>query len=476
MAVNANQHETRSVTSGRAFSETVLSMRWLSLVVVYIGMLMVNQFFAQLSLGRFSQDGFSDYVSNLEANANVDRFSRSIMSFLADNAALFAPLLAVFVAVAGLMCMLLLARSAVVLVVSAFFWMLWYASSATSGIWTFEYLFPAAFALITGLATLPHFVGADGRDRWLGARLLGSLPMRIWVLVTIVIAVLLGWFFSMAESGGADNYVIVSVVSAVAFIVLLGATGILDRWRTISTPVSAGWAKRLTKVPWEALMIVCIGAMMTIQVFADVQVGWFDASGYEALVSSYATNTGAPGWWSSFLNFVADNAEIFMPLQAIAEFACGFFLVTLIVRSLALFATFGFFFSLMFSEFGVSATIKAGSENTWEWEMLFVTGVLLMLAVAHLARALQQTTRKDMALGDRFFIETGLTGQFAFVVASSAALWAIGTQTRMFGSGYATISFRGGLYFLGCLLVMLFVDRQRTPTTNTERQRRTWTT
>jgi len=57
-------------------------MRWLSLVVVHIGMLMVNQFFAQLSLGRFSQDGFSDYVSDLEANANVDRFSRSIMSFL----------------------------------------------------------------------------------------------------------------------------------------------------------------------------------------------------------------------------------------------------------------------------------------------------------------------------------------------------------------------------------------------------------
>ena len=197
---------------------------------------------------------------------------------------------------------------------------------------------------------------------------------------------------------------------------------------------------------------------------------------YEALVSSYAENTGAPAWWSSFLDFVADNAEIFMPLQATAEFACAFFLVTLLVRPLALLATFGFFFTLMFSEFGVSATIKAGSETTWEWEMLFLTGVILMLAVAHLGPLLTSTTWKSRLLGAQLFLVTPLWGQLVFAVVGGFAVWAVGIQTRMFGSGYATISWRGGLYFFGCFLVLIALDRLRDPSDLGERSSRTWVT
>lgn len=278
----------------------------------------------------------------------------------------------------------------------------------------------------------------------------------------------------MAESGGPGDSTQVSIVSAIALGILLIVTGLMDGQRHEGLVTPGGAIGRLTHVPWEAIMIVGIGGMMTIQVFADVEVGWFDTSGYEGLVSSYAEDTGAPGIWSSFLNFVADNAEFFMPLQAVAEFACAFFLVTLLARTLALLATFGFFFTLMFSEFGVSATIEAGSETTWEWEMRFLTGVIFMLAVAHLARALQQTTWKDRILGDRCFLVIPLLGQFLVAIAGALTVWAVGIQARMFGSGYATVSWRGGLYFLGCAIMLIIFDRMRTRTELDARSQRLW--
>lgn len=474
--MNKQQVEGEIVAEVDGFASTVTRMRWMSLVIVYLGMLMVNQFFAQWSLGRFGADGFANYLTDLQTNANIDRYTRDILGILADNASILAPLLAIFVAVTGLACMLLLSRPVAALVVSAFFWILWYITSATSGIWTFEYFFPAIFGLIAGLATLPLFTSAQGRSKLLGPSILGRLSLQTWIAISVALSVTLAWFFTMAESGGPDNYLTVSLVSGIALAILLVGTGVMDKHRHAGTPPkdATGLTRFLQRAPWPALMILIIGSMMTIQVFADVEVGWFDVEGYSGLISQYAQDTGAPWWWSSFLNFVADHAAFFMPLQAIAEFSCAFFLVTLLIRPITLVATFGFFFTLMFSEFGVSATVKQGSENTWEWEMLFVTGVLLMLAIMHFGRAAEQTTWKHRILGDKFFNKLELPWQLVVAFLSVLGLWSVGTQTKMFGSGYATISLRGALFFFGCLMVLIVIERFREPESWNIRTDRLW--
>jgi len=167
----------------------------MSLLLIFLGMLMVNQFFSQLGHGRFSADGFEAYVRYLANTANVDWLTQLALGAIADNAALFAPLLAVFVAVTGLALMLLIASPVVAFSVSLFFWVLWYVTSSITAIWTFEYFFPAVFALIAGLATLPQFISTSGRNKWLGARVLGGLQLPVWISLSIGISVLLAWFF-----------------------------------------------------------------------------------------------------------------------------------------------------------------------------------------------------------------------------------------------------------------------------------------
>ncbi len=454
---------------------TVCSMRWMSLLLVFLGALMVNQFFSQLGHGRFSADGFESYTRFLASTGNVNRVAQSALNAVADHADVFGPLLAIFVTITGVALMLLVARPIAAFCVSLFFWVLWYVTSTTSGIWAFEYLFPAVFSLIAGLATLPQFAGASGRDRWLGARVRGRLRLPAWIALSIGVSALLTWFFIMARGGGGQpDYEAVAAYSGAAIVLLLITTGLIDHHRHADPPTPEGRYRRLAALPWIDMMIIVIGAMVCIQVFADIQVDWFTVDGYQHLTRLYAQTTGAPEWWSDFLWLASENAAVLMPIQATLEFSCAFFLVTLLVRPLTLLATFVFFSTLMISEFGTPVGHIA-NDDTWEWELLFVTGTILVLAVVTLAEALGKEGWRARILGDRFY-PIGLPWKFLVAIVGAGLLWAVGIQTKMFGSGYETISWRGGLFFFCALVALAIIDRWRRPVSVEERITRVWLT
>lgn len=458
----------------KRLSQTVLSMRWMSLLQVFLGCLMVNQFFSQAGLGHFGAEGFATYARLLADTGNISGFARSALNAMADNAAFFGLASAVFVAVTGVALMLLVVRSIAAIFVSLFFFAIWYVTSNTSGIWTFEYLFPALFALIVGLATLPQFVGSSGRDKWLGARVRGNVPMAAWTVLSIVMSAVLTWFFVMARGGGQTDYLPVALASGAAILVLLIATGLIDRHRQEQPPKPEGRMLHLATFPWVDLIIIIVGAMVCIQVFADIQVNWFTIEGYQGLIRGYAGTTGAPAWWAAFLYFAADNAAIIMPLQMLLEFSCAFFLVTLLLRPLTLLATTVFFGTLMMSEFGTPVGHIA-NQRDWEWELLFVTGTIFALGIMTLAEAISRAGWRARLLGDRFYA-IGMPWRIVWAAIGAGVLGIVGLQTKMFGPGYEIISLRGSLFFFAAMVVMAIIDQWRLPVSAEERINRIWAT
>ncbi|WP_421724367.1 hypothetical protein [Bauldia sp.] len=456
------------------FSQTVLSLRWLSLLQIFLGCLMVNQFFSQWGLGHFGAEGFAGYARLLANTGNISDLARAMLNAMADNAAFFGFASAVFLAVTGVALMLLVLRSIMSILVSLFFFVIWYVTSNTSGIWTFEYLFPALFALIVGLATLPQFIGSSGRDKWLGARVRGSISIAAWSVLSVIIAGVLTWFFIMSRGGGQTDYLPVALASGAVILALLIATGLTDEDRQARPPKPEGPMVRIAAFPWVDLMIIIVGAMVCIQIFADIQVNWFTIEGYQGLIRGYADTTGAPTWWAAFLYFAADNAAIIMPLQMVLEFSCAFFLVTLLLRPLALLATTVFFGTLMMSEFGTPVGHIA-NQRDWEWELLFVTGTIFALGVMTLAEAMRQSSWRALLLGDRFYT-IAMPWRLVWAAIGAGLLWLVGIQTKMFGSGYETISLRGSLFFFAALVVMAIIDQWRRPVSTEARLDRTWVT
>ncbi len=60
--------------------------------------------------------------------------------------------------------------------------------------------------------------------------------------------------------------------------------------------------------------------------------------------------------------------------------------------------------------------------------------------------------------------------------AGACLLGSIGLQTKMFGAGYETISWRGSLFFFAAMVVLAIIDQWRRPVSAEERISRFWLT
>ena len=115
------------------------------------------------------------------------------------------------------------------------------------------------------------------------------------------------------------------------------------------------------------------------------------------------------------------------------------------------------------------------NEDTWEWELLFVTGTIFVLAIVTLAEALGKEGWRARMFGDRFYA-IRLPWRFVAAVLGAGLLWGVGIQTKMFGAGYETISWRGSLFFFGTLVALAIIDQWRRPASVEDRIARVWLT
>ena len=138
----------------------------------------------------------------------------------------------------------------------------------------------------------------------------------------------------------------------------------------VTTDASASAATALT------LLRVTLGLLFIWVFFENWGKGLYTPSGYAGLVNTYVREGNAPAAWKSVMTFVASQAVIVAPIQAITELAFGvLLLVGALTRPVAL-GAFVFLTSLWVSEWGTA----------WIWELLVPMAVALSLVVGAAGR------------------------------------------------------------------------------------------
>ena len=124
------------------------------------------------------------------------------------------------------------------------------------------------------------------------------------------------------------------------------------------------------------LLRVTLAALFIWVFFENRGKNLYTADGYAGLITFYVNESTAPAAWKRVMSFVASNAAVFAPIQAITEISLGVFLLLgLFTRPVAL-GAFVYLTSLWVSELGTA----------WIWELLVPMAVALSLAIGSAGR------------------------------------------------------------------------------------------
>jgi uncharacterized membrane protein YphA (DoxX/SURF4 family) len=124
------------------------------------------------------------------------------------------------------------------------------------------------------------------------------------------------------------------------------------------------------------LLRVTLGALFLWVFFENWGKGLYTPSGYAGLINNYVRNGHAPAAWKSVMSFMAGNAAVAAPIQAMTEISFGVLLLLgALTRPVAL-GAFVFLSSLWVSEWGTA----------WIWELLVPMAVALGLAIGAAGR------------------------------------------------------------------------------------------
>lgn len=125
-----------------------------------------------------------------------------------------------------------------------------------------------------------------------------------------------------------------------------------------------------------ALVRMLIGAMFVWVFFENYGKGLYTSKGYADLIDIYATRGHAPDAWKDVMRFMAANATVMAPIQAVTELSFGALLLAGAGTPVVGLAAFGFLTSLWVSEWGTA----------WIWELLVPMGTVLAVALGAAGR------------------------------------------------------------------------------------------
>lgn len=143
----------------------------LALIRIGLGLLFVWVFFENLGKGLYTPQGYADLINNYITKGHAPEAWKAVMSLMASNAALAAPVQAVTELTFGTLLVLGALSRPTALAAGVFLTSLWVSEWGTAWIW--ELLFPMIAAFALALDTPGRTWGLDA---WL-ARRFPRLPL-----------------------------------------------------------------------------------------------------------------------------------------------------------------------------------------------------------------------------------------------------------------------------------------------------------
>lgn len=423
-------------------------------IVMLLGITVLSQFYSLLMQRFFLPDGLNAKI--LDA-ANYLDFSTSLKTFLLNllpHISALAPILGLLMLITAICLILLIARGFLAIFVGCCYLVAWIVLWHYPGMWTFEFLFPALFGICVGLFLINKSI--------LSHSIFKQLAWPKWLAICVIILItLLLWHATSIAFNKPDLARKAAIYSAWTFFFVSVIHLILDKYIPHLPIYEKGIRAKIVALPWIDMMIIIIGAMMVMQVYANYFSGLYAIDNYRALINYYAKASGAH-WLQPFLVWSAQHATALMPLQFLFESVVAIFLTILIFQGPALILSAGLFGILAFAELGVSANWPPNPDNlTWEWELLLVTGVSLFIGIGRLVEAIQSRNFNYFLWGKKIFKHTSLLEGFSIAVIAGLCLYAIGIATQIFGSSYKIISACAALTFAILILISFFIDRFR---------------
>ena len=421
----------------------------LDVVIVLLGSVVLTFFYSLLFEGLFTAQIFAATLTDSAQFAGP--YVKSLTSLLISNSEFIAPALGIAMFITSILLILLIARGIMTVLTGIGFCIAWILLWRYPGMWTYELLFPALFAMCAGLAkiTQPLF----------GLSIYTQLSISKFtkIILIFLLSVLLAYVTFLAQIHSAVSYKI-AISSGLTFLVVSCIHLGIDQWlknKNIQTKTSK------TDSIWIDVMIIIMGSMMVAQVYSNYYSGLYTFDGFKNLGEYYSTAT-ASIWLSQFLSWAGNYSSILLPFFISYEVIIAILLVLLIFRGPVTLLASGLFFLLGFAEFGVSSTWPptSGFYNE-EWELLLPAVISLLIGIGKLEEMFRAKTWREMILGRKIFYSLSSMSRILIATTCAVALYFAGMVTHIFGSPYIPISISAAITFFILLILLAWIDQYR---------------
>ena len=435
------------------------SVDWISAIILLLGAVLVNVFFSYLSEGFFSSSVFATHIQSIMHVSLSPTWWKWFLGLLSNYSYVFAPLSGMLLLLLSVSLLLLIARGLCAFITGLFFLSVWISFWGVPGNWVFEYLFPGLFGIYAGLAKISDlWIHKHWKKRFFGEKFFKASFRVYWLLGIGLLSGIIAYAIYLSKDPNA-YYITVAWQSGLSIGVLLTMLLWVDGFR------EGGDIKndsRLNRIPWIDVMTMTIGAMLVMQIHADIALSWFTVEGYAHLIGSYEQSTSTH-WIKPLLAWSVDHASSLMPLQFAFEASLAVLLSLVLLRAPVLFATGCFLAILMFSEFGVASTVSnlPSSPRTWTWELMFVTCSCFILGFGQLAVLLRSNGLKQAVFGLSVFGALRFGWSCLIAIGCAFLLWGMIYKAHVFGSFYLAIALHAGVSFFMLMIVLVVLDRFR---------------
>lgn len=422
----------------------VYSVIALNFIILLLGLVLLTQFYGFL----FSQIDWITYLTHLEKYTPISSVRYEFVDILKNTAPFSYLLFMSGTIISALACITLFARFYTCLMVSFAFFIVWILNWDVPGVWPYQFLFPALFSLLSGLAS---------RRLALGSQALLS-QLKISFLKQLIFFGLIAFFLHYVTSIAFNEVVFEHKVGFYSgltfFIVSLALNNLLKQNLEQDEHGSID--------RYFDLMILTLGSMLVMQVYANHFSGLFELNDYKNSLLYYANKSNAQ-WLHGFLLFSANHSPLILPFYILFEISLAISLSLLLFRAPVLLLTGTLLGILAFAELGVSSTWPPNPNYlTWQWELLLATLVAFILGIEKTWQLIQNFSFKYLVLGNQVNeYPISLIKIIVISLLSGLGLYLICILTQVFGSTYPKTAFFSGISFGLLIFILLVTDKIR---------------